>query len=1319
MSNKACTFLPKKIGRDLMIALKSKFGYETAKNAMLKGALNPKFIKDYKHSLVLDTEGVPTFESFISIPYVQDVFLGKNAILNSLQKENKELDDTLTNYEALIQEAFVFNTKSPYRESYIKQVVYTPEGKLKLEAVHKTNENFMKFQQEYRQLQLNKKLAEIFKPVGVTIGELSKAETRAGRVGVTDFTMADQMAQDFVSLIRVANNREGALAVSEEFAHLIIGSMRDNALIARSLKFLESNQEACKQILGDDYQDVVTVYNNDMALVAEEALGHILQQNLIRNNTDVALFDRTIQNVQHQFTNFKEDDVANAIADVNSMMSEIAQSLLNNSLTITKEQLINSRRQVQLNALSDRIARNLEILKNAKNTELKRYRISPTKAGKNFAENNVNLIESTKATELDSVITMCKYASRAVDEMKKCSSALASLPTLPIKDAFQNLRYIKGFIASYGNFIQQVYDALGADAEEEDSLVSTKSPAAEQLKDLISELNNLSTQLTTDYSRKAHKLFCNFLKPFLGEEVVKGMTNAKGEKLTVEELLHSSDKDISFFDRWLDSMGDSADLLLQSFDQIVKRAKDKAREKTIDSIREIAALRQKAEEAGITDFEWMFEKDSDGKKSGYYIRPVNYAEFYRQYKELNKQLTEKYGKNPSGENATKKIAEREAWLKKYAMSTFGKPMPKEELWKNAEYEKLSNKQKEILEEFLLIKTTLEDSLDEDKVSLNKAIQIRKNFSQRILDAGLSPSAIVNNLKEYYSKAFLDKIDDDAVFGQTTRTALMDFEGHEYMTVPILYTQLLENPDELSTDVFSTLMQYAYMANNYAEMDNIVDALETGRSLIRGGKRKVEKKRGSLPVLEKVKTKLGEYTEVFYSPSGTMMEDKLNDFFDSQVYGRYLKDSDTFEILGKSVNKNKLVSFVLNRSSLAQLGFNWLANTANVLTGACMVHIEAAAGEYFGVSELAKADAEYTKLLGSYIPELGSRIKESKLALFDELINFKGDFKTRVSDNQKKNWLQRIFGENIAFMGQDAGDHWLYNRTAIAMAMRTKVKVPGKGEMSVWDALEIVDSHGFKKMVMPKGVTDLNGKTFDMAKFSRQILHVNQSLFGIYNEEDSNAANRVIAGRLLMQYRKWIKPQFNKRFQAAQTSLTMDGKIEEGYYRTVLRICNELYRGQVQLGNVWDSLNDGEKANVKRALTELVMYLCVWALVNFIEWPDDKDRPWLLKMAEYSARRLQHELGGLTPSLSMAQEMLKNVKNPVPSSQVCIDTINLISSIVDPRDWTDELQSGPYKGMSTLEKNFLKTPFRGVAQFRQIKKFSEDIDTSILYYTRPY
>jgi hypothetical protein len=34
-------------------------------------------------------------------------------------------------------------------------------------------------------------------------------------------------------------------------------------------------------------------------------------------------------------------------------------------------------------------------------------------------------------------------------------------------------------------------------------------------------------------------------------------------------------------------------------------------------------------------------------------------------------------------------------------------------------------------------------------------------------------------------------------------------------------------------------------------------------------------------------------------------------------------------------------------------------------------------------------------MASYIPELGARLKQNELALFDEMIDFKGDFKSRL------------------------------------------------------------------------------------------------------------------------------------------------------------------------------------------------------------------------------------------------------------------------------------------------------------------------------------
>ena len=134
---------------------------------------------------------------------------------------------------------------------------------------------------------------------------------------------------------------------------------------------------------------------------------------------------------------------------------------------------------------------------------------------------------------------------------------------------------------------------------------------------------------------------------------------------------------------------------------------------------------------------------------------------------------------------------------------------------------------------------------------------------------------------------------------------------------------------------------------------------------------------------------------------------------------------------------------------------------------------------------------------------------------------------------------------------------------------------------------------------------------------------------------------------------------------------------------------------------------------------MFQFAAVWALANWFEWPDDKNRPWALKLAEYSSKRLAHELGGLAPSTVMPQELLKTVKSPIPSVTIVQNGFNLFNSAIDPSDWTNEISSGPYKGMSNLEKNFIKAPIPGVAQYRQIDKFIGDLDSSISYYMRPY
>ena len=1326
-----CTFIPSK-GEELFKGLKKQFGYKTARSIFLR-AINPDFINDYRNTLTLDSEGVPTLNSVLGNSYMKQ-FIGDTRMIDSLESRYSIMEDTYDNYSTLIGDAYSFNTTSPQRDDYIASVAYTEDGKLRIKIQRKTEATISEFNNQYQSQKLNERLASIFKPLGISVGSLTEAEQKAGRVGVTDFSKVREFAVGFDSLIRIANNKEGAQALSEEFSHFIIGVFREEPLVERSIQSLVDHPESIREILGSDYEDVTNFYDGNMELVAEEALGHVLRRNLIKED-DIkstpapSLFRRFIKYIVNIFKGFKSDDIQDAISSADSSMSSLAKSILDGTKKITESQIKASQREAQFNDLSDRIERNIEILRDAAKVEVKRYKISKGDQNRSAAEQTVNEILSFTREDADTALGILNYANKALDQMRGLEIQFMNIASYTPAQKFSFLRSVKSYIQSYGHFLDQLNEAMNDELIEEDSMflrnftiegdgVFTEDREV-TLADILKELNTASAQLTSRFNKTALPAFAEFLKPFMGDNIVVPFGKYAGTTLSVEQLLKEAPSDISLLDRWLDSMADSSDVLLQLFDAAVKKARDNARLKTINDIQAINKLRMDFEKKGLTDFEWMFEKDSNGDKSGNYISPVNYGQFNTDREEFENYLTEKYGKNPTGEEAIAKIAERKAWYDEHAASSFGSPMPNPVKYRNRDYDNLSDTQKEFLERFLSIKSGADSKLPENRVARNKAIQIRKRGSQRIIDSLGSPSTIYENIKESISSSLLEREDDDQIFGENrAKKGMTDFAGNEFMTLPVLYTNRLKNPNELSTDVFGSLMSYVYMTNNYEQMDTIVDPLEIGKTLVTDT-RKVRKTRGGNPIIEKFSALDVDVANKVFD-SRTNIEKKLQDYLESQVYGRYLKDQGAVDVLGNKVNVNKFVGLLLKGSSLAQLGFNWLANIANVATGVGMQNIEAASREFFSAKELAKADWIYKSELLNYIPEVGSRVQNSKLALFGELFNIKQDYKNRVHSNQKKSLIERLFGADLAFIGQGAGDHWLYNRTAIAMALREQVLLDGK-QMSLWDALQVNDKfegNSEIKELNYRDIKNLDGSDYDIGKMSRRIAHVNQSMFGIYNDEDANAASRVAVGRLLQQYRKWMKAQYNKRFQANQYNVTM-GQFEEGYYRTIGRMANNLVRGGIAISEQWDNMTDHEKANVRRAVTEMIQFFAVLALANLIEWPDDKNRPWALKLAEYSAKRLAHELGGLTPSPYMPQELLKTVSSPFPAASVIRNGFNLVNSIMDPRDWSNEIQSGPYEGLSTLEKNFIKAPIPGVAQFRQIDKFVSDIDTSIDFYARSY
>lgn len=1309
---------------------RKNLGYTSARDVFIQ-ALSPEFQKDFKKYLEFDEQQVPTYESVMRIPYIKN-FLGTHKLMESAQKSYIWVDNNRDNYERLVNEAHTFNTSNSNNDTLTALVEQSENGnKVRVSILEKNDANDNRAADQYGVVQLNNRLADIFSDLGVTVGLLEQHEAEKTN-GVVDFSHAADIADGFEKLIRIANNAEGVQALPEEFSHLLIGIFRDNPIVTRSLNILNGNNALVREILGDEYQAVVDSYEGNEQqneLVAEEALGRVLQTHLLQaqeraetENSSMLnrLVSRLVNWLKGVFRSYDINDVIQARQAVNESMHQLSEDFLTGSKKVTKQDIANAKRNASFNHLREGIDNVLQLVQNALETERKRMKIS--------AGNDRDIRETTnqRIATLNGLVNdtnklkgLITYAKWALSDLGEANIKLDNISSLDASVKFKNLRNIQTILQSYAEFIKDFRKTL--DQYKDAQVVEING---EEI-DLANLWRNLDEQYQTAITRfedEALPAFMSFVAPFYNANPLK---DKDGHVIPLERvfktatkedidrgLILNEDVDSSYFDKWCASMGNSSSVIAQFYDKAVKTARDKVRLDTIKKVREIWNLREKAEKNGITTFEWMFERNKDGKKTGYYISEYNWGQFEQDYQEMLSSLKEKYGENPFGEDYRKYNEEKKAWLSSHAVNLFGKPQPNES-YLNPEYRKLSKAQKDMLEEFLDYKSKLEIGLPRHQVSRIKAIQRRRSGTQRLMNSLSDPMSVYENIAEEAANIFTHNTDDDQLFGVSS--GLTDFTGKEYMTLPLLYTNKLKNPDELSTDVFSDLMAYAYSTGTYKELDKIVDPLEIGKEAIK--QKKLLKTRGGKPIEEEItidgrKTKRPVYVEEMQNN----LLWKIQKFMECQMYGRYLEPQGK---LGKA-DVQKTTTFIMRMTSMAYLGCNYLAGIANIATAAGMQHIEAFAMEHFSPRTLLAADKEYAKLLPEYFAELGARNKQSKLALFDELFDIKQDYRGKVGKTQKKNYMQRIFGNNLLFLQQGAGDHWIYNRTGIAMAKQEKVKYKGN-TISVWDALEVVvqPETGRKIMRVKEGVKNLDGTDFSVGNFARKIAHVNHTLVGIYNDEDQNAANRVAVGRLLQQMRKWILPQMMRRFQSKRMNLDL-GKEEEGYYRTFLRFLNDARKAQFNVVAEWGNLNNEERANVRRAVTEYTQLLALVLMLNFVNsGAKDPDRCWALKFAEYMLNREVHELGFLTPTPLMLSEGIKTVQSPFVVASALGDIAKIANVAMFRSNWVEEVESGTYEGYTRLEAAILKAPIPPITFYKQINKIYEDLDAGTKFYAKDF
>lgn len=823
---------------------------------------------------------------------------------------------------------------------------------------------------------------------------------------------------------------------------------------------------------------------------------------------------------------------------------------------------------------------------------------------------------------------------------------------------------------------------------------SAIDPIISAARTLMGQMNMLEGELRSE--QKA--MLAGFIEKYLGR-----ITDDNERAKMAVRLLDVAEKDITVFDRWLDSAADCGDEVMRIIDQARKERAESARQRTINMQKLIMAAGKKLEDAGYKDQEWMFERNKKGKLTGRYMGKYS-DRFYEELREERRREAK-----ITDDEERYRAAQR--WARDHMVQDAEGNYVPNDSYLTDWYRNLSDAQREFYDFMMNIKNELDAVYPPSVVpGPYNAVKIRKNLMERLTHSDNKGRALWDAVKDSVMRR-----SDDVNYGGAEQ--MLDFEERKVHRLPVLFQRFTsgERMEDMSTDVVSTMVAYAAATNYYSEMDEVIDQLEMLRDILR--MRQV----GDGTSTEGLSRATCDVGGINQSNSRSKAERglsrRLDDCDAMQIYVRFLRDES--EILEPDMGEvaNALNAFTALRTYVC----NILAALTNATTSRCMNKIEAAAGEYFTATDLLTVDEIYASALPEFLGDFGQRIRTSKLSLFDELFDVLQEYDKEIHDIgfSKKTIATHVGADRALYFMSTTGEHWLQNRTAIALAHRYKLKHKETGVVqSLWDCLEKVPidpahpEYGAKLRIKEGYVrahiegdalgfsAAEDGKEFDaeaIYHFGRRAVAINEKLHGIYNKADMAAAQQWGIGRMGFMFRKWIKPAFNRRF--AQKMFNYDlGQNNEGYYRTtarfVIQLAKELRAGETTIAASWDKLDAADKANIRRTVAEVCQFFAVSIAMMLLrgfskQWSESVTRSWGFRLIKYQTSRLYTELGAMTPGLQMANE-ISIIQSPAAATST-IENICGLADLFIPSNYKwfynlfggedPTIEQGQYKGHS--------------------------------------
>ena len=91
---------------------------------------------------------------------------------------------------------------------------------------------------------------------------------------------------------------------------------------------------------------------------------------------------------------------------------------------------------------------------------------------------------------------------------------------------------------------------------------------------------------------------------------------------------------------------------------------------------------------------------------------------------------------------------------------------------------------------------------------------------------------------------------------------------------------------------------------------------------------------------------------------------------------------------------------------------------------------------------------------------------------------------------------------------------------------------------------------------------------------------------------------------------------------------------------------------------FNNLTNGEKANLRKAFSEVTMFVVLSVLCSMMKGYEGKDQAWHKKMLAYQLERLKLDTGSMVPTTEMLENMWQILQSPMAGMEGLHNLFNI-------------------------------------------------------------